>query len=122
MRLLSKQIKILRLRANLTQKQLARKTKLSQSTICRLEIDCANTQFQHLYTVIRVLVQITDLGKLFPLKNRSNIENYFLLFLGLKNKLFYDDQKYTLQETQLLTICLELMDKINLILINKSLK
>ncbi len=122
MQLLSKQLRILRLRADLTQKQLARKTGLSPSTICRLEIDCANTQFRHIFAVLKFLTQLPKDQSPASLRNDSKIENYFLLFLGLKNNLFYREHNYSPQEIQLITVCLELMDKINLILLNKVLK
>lgn len=123
MQFLSKQLKILRLRADLTQKQLARKTGLSQSTIFRIEIDCSNTQFRHIFTVLNFLIKLTNDKKAFNVVNDNKVvENYFLLFLGLKHTLFYQENNYNPQEIQLITVCLDLIDQINLILLNKVLK
>ncbi len=115
---LSQQIRIMRIRNNLTQKKLAVLTGLSQSTICRMEIDCKNIQFQHIMSVIRILTAFPDDTKV----NKQLFNQYLLLFLGLKNNLLFSNHALNDIEIKLISVCIELIEQINEILLKKSLK
>ncbi len=54
---LNKIIRLKRIQKSWTQKKLAQKTGLSQSTICRSEIDCYNIKFGY---IVRIIEAITD--------------------------------------------------------------
>ena len=114
MYILSQQIKLMRIRKGWSQKRLAAKTALSQSTICRMEIDCSNVQIGYLFRVFMALNAFeNDLANA-----KANIlENYFLTFLGLKRQIFFNNLKLTATQKTLLTTCLELMESVNLLLL-----
>ncbi|AHF57459.1 hypothetical protein SERIO_v1c03340 [Spiroplasma eriocheiris] len=74
-------IKMLRIHRGWTQRELAQKTGVQQSTICRIEADCSSTSWNK---ILRILVALkVDINKFYQKIQRYNVAKIhdFLTYL-----------------------------------------